>query len=152
MPLSINEAVKAGITRLRLDNWANKDDHIKIVITKHPETGEPYLGAWWELWSPVNEMINGVNPVKNMVIGAMGLGDLDAACWSVYNPITPPPTGMTWRDGFKRWRAWGAREDTTISADHARLVTKFYDALARHRGSLDDAMPTELADQMKGLA
>ena len=40
MPLSINEAVKAGADRLRLDRWANPDDHIKIKITRNPETGE----------------------------------------------------------------------------------------------------------------
>lgn len=149
MPLSINEAVKAGIDRLRLDNWANKDDHIKIVITKHPETGEPYLGAWWELWSPVNEMINGRNPVKNMVIGAMGLGDLDAPCWTVYHPVT---TGMTWREGFTRWRKWAREGNTLPTEDDGKRITAFYDALAKHRGGLDEAMPAELADQMKDLA
>jgi len=91
MPLSINEAVKAGIERLRLDKWANPDDHIKIVITKHPETGERCLGVWWELWSPINEEINGVNPVKNLIIGPMGLGDLNACHWTIYAPSKPPP-------------------------------------------------------------
>ena len=86
MPLSINEAVKAGVERLRFDKWANPEDHIKITITKHPETGERYLGAWYELWSPINEEINGRNPVKNMIIGEMGLGNLDACIWTIYAP------------------------------------------------------------------
>jgi hypothetical protein len=84
MPLSINEAVKAGVERLRLDKWANPDDHIRITITKDPETGEPYLGWWYELWSPINEEINGRNPVKSIVVGELGLGDLNAPRWTIY--------------------------------------------------------------------
>lgn len=84
MPLSINEAVKAGIDRLRLDKWANQHDHIKITIVKDPVTGERWLGPWWELWSPINERVNGCNPVKNLIVGEMGLGDPDKPCWTVY--------------------------------------------------------------------
>jgi hypothetical protein len=87
MPVSINEAVKAGIERLRLEKWANTDDHIKITIINNPETGERWLGPWWELWSPMNEEINGRNPVKNLIVGEMGLGDLDNPCWTIYAPI-----------------------------------------------------------------
>lgn len=87
MPLSINEAVKAGVERLRRDNWANADDHIKITITKNPETGERWLGPWWELWSPINEEINGRNPLKFLIIGEMGLGNLDACVWTIYAPV-----------------------------------------------------------------
>jgi hypothetical protein len=86
MPLSIHEAMQGGIERLRLAKWANPHDHIKITILKDPQTGERMLGPWWELWSPVNEMINGHNPVKNLIVGPRGLGDLDDPCWSIYNP------------------------------------------------------------------
>lgn len=82
--ISINEAVRRGIPRLRLDRWANPWDHIEITIVK--VDGENLLGPWWNLWSPLNEEINGRNPVKNMVIGPMGLGSPDDPCWSVYNP------------------------------------------------------------------
>ena len=87
MPLSINEAVKAGVTRLRLDRWANKDDHIKITITKDPETGERCLGVWYELWSPINESVNGRNPLTNLIVGELGLGNLDTPVWTIYTPV-----------------------------------------------------------------
>lgn len=90
MPLSINEAVKAGVERLRLDKWANKHDHIKITITKDPETGERCLGPWYELWSPINERTNGVNPTMNPIIGGLGLGDLNDPCWTIYAPVERP--------------------------------------------------------------
>ena len=86
MPLSINEAVKAGVERLRRASWAIPDDHIKITITKHPETGEGMLGAWYELWSPMNEAINGRNPTKSLIMGPMGLGDLNGCIWTIYAP------------------------------------------------------------------
>lgn len=86
MPLSINEAVKAGVERLRLDKWANTDDHIKITIVKDPKTGERWLGPWYELWSPINERVNSRNPTTNMIIGPLGLGDLDACIWTIYRP------------------------------------------------------------------
>lgn len=86
MPLSIHEAVKAGVERLRLAKWANPDDHVRITIAKDPETGERCLGPWYELWSPINEDVNGQNPVKNLIIGEVGLGDLDDPCWTIYAP------------------------------------------------------------------
>lgn len=88
MPLSINEAVKAGIERLRLDKWANPEDHIKITIIADPKTGERQLGPWWELWSPINEQVNGCNPVKNLIVGSTGLGNLDAEVWTIYAPLS----------------------------------------------------------------
>ena len=92
MPISINEAVRGGVERLRLDHWANPADHIKITIVKDPRTGARMLGPWWELWSPINEKVNGRNPVRNLVAGTgMGLGDLDEACWTIYaEPETGP--------------------------------------------------------------
>jgi hypothetical protein len=88
MPLSINEAVKAGVERLQLDNWALSDDHIKITIVNDPETGERWVGPWYELWSPMNEDIHDHNPTKNLIIGELGLGDLDACVWTIYAPVT----------------------------------------------------------------
>lgn len=84
--ISINDALKAGADRLRLDRWANTEDHIKIAILKDPQTGEPRLGPWCELWSPVNEELIGRNPVQILAIGADGLGDLDAPIWTIYVP------------------------------------------------------------------
>jgi len=90
MPLSINEAVRAGVNRLRLDKWSNKHDHIKLTIVVNAENGERMLGPWWELWSPLNEANNGRNPVKNLIVGPRGLGDLDDPCWTIYAPIESP--------------------------------------------------------------
>lgn len=91
MPLSINEAVTAGITKLRLAKWLNPADHIEIAILKErPDGGENQLGPWWSLWSPMNEEVNGRNPVKNLVVGPMGLGDLDDEVWTIYTSPRQP--------------------------------------------------------------
>lgn len=87
MPISINEAVKAGITRLRLDRWANPADHIELTILKErPDgTGANQLGPWCNMWAYpyVDE------PHKFCVVGPAGLGDFDLPLWTIY-PIEPP--------------------------------------------------------------
>jgi hypothetical protein len=70
--MSINEAVRRGYTKLRLDHWANPDDYMEFTIV----VGTP--GPWVKLWSPVNEIVGNKNP--HLMLITM-VGDLDDPCW-----------------------------------------------------------------------
>lgn len=61
--LSINQAAKRGITRLREPRWADPMDHIKIdLIGDCP-------GPWIHLYCPINKEINGRDPVDVLDVG-----------------------------------------------------------------------------------
>ncbi len=62
--ISLREAAKQNIATLRRPNWSDPADHVKITIA------DGLLGPWIELWSPMNERINGRNPVKQFLSGA----------------------------------------------------------------------------------
>ena len=66
--ISIRQAAAQGIDKLRMPQWVNPDDYLKIDIID----GRP--GPWTHLFSPVNEEINGRNPVDMLVIH-VGLDD-----------------------------------------------------------------------------
>ena len=76
--ISIRQAARLGIERVRQPNWANPLDHIKIdLLRDHPDgklTGE--FGPWLHLYAPFNEECNGRDPVDMLVI--MEGIDLDA--------------------------------------------------------------------------
>ena len=55
--ISINQAVKRGIERLRKPMWANPLDHFKIDIVGGK------LGPWLHLYAPFNKECNGRDPV-----------------------------------------------------------------------------------------
>lgn len=54
--ISIVEAAKRGICRLREPQWANARDYLKIDIID----GVP--GPWAHLYSPANEIVGNKNP------------------------------------------------------------------------------------------
>jgi hypothetical protein len=56
--LSLNDAVKFRITRLRLPHWSNPRDYIRIEIT---EDGE--LGPRLHLYSPALSTLGTPNPL-----------------------------------------------------------------------------------------
>ena len=74
--ISVNDARRGGVTKLRLDHWANPADHIEIYLTDARE-----LGPWVKLWSPTNEAIGEKNPQQFLITM---LGDLDAKSWRQY--------------------------------------------------------------------
>jgi len=76
--ISINDAVRDGISKLRMDNWANAEDHIELYLIEGLEAG-----PWVKLWSPANEICGNENPHRIMITM---LGDYDAKCWRPYNP------------------------------------------------------------------
>lgn len=59
--ISIAEAAKRGIQRLRKPIWASKFDHLKIDIVN----GAP--GIWVHLYAPFNKECNGRDPVDMLI-------------------------------------------------------------------------------------
>lgn len=56
--ISLNEAAKRGIDRLRLPVWAIPEDHLKIDII------DGTVGVWLHLHSPMNRSLSGKDPVN----------------------------------------------------------------------------------------
>lgn len=56
--ISINEAVRRGVQRLRKPVWANRFDHLKIDII------DGQIGPWLHLYAPFNTQCNGRDPVN----------------------------------------------------------------------------------------
>lgn len=74
--ISMRDAAKLGVERIRVPNWASPLDHIKIDII---EGGE--LGPWVHLYSPVNKWLNVRDPID--IIWALG-GDADRKSFAPY--------------------------------------------------------------------
>jgi hypothetical protein len=77
--ISINEAARAGIDRLRKPLWANPLDHLKIDIID----GE--LGPWLHVFAPFNKECNGRDPVDILIIQM----DLDKPEYEIYDGPLP---------------------------------------------------------------
>lgn len=60
--ISINQAAAQGIDKLRQPIWASPDDYLKIDII------DGKAGPWGHLYSPINEAINGRNPVDMLLL------------------------------------------------------------------------------------
>ncbi len=59
--ISIKEAAKLGIERVRRPIWADPLDHLKLAIIK----GD--LGPWVKLYAPFNKECNGRDPVEMLI-------------------------------------------------------------------------------------
>lgn len=77
--ISAREAIDGGISKLRLTNWADPNDHIELHLT---ESG--HVGPWVKLWSPVNEVIGSPNPQTLLYMSAVP--DPGEKIWEVYVP------------------------------------------------------------------
>ena len=75
--MSITQAAARGISRLRLARWAYAYDYLEIDIVD----GAP--GPWVRLYSPMNQEMNGRDPVKMLGIGM----DYEAEEWLEYTGI-----------------------------------------------------------------
>lgn len=75
--LSIHEAARKGITKLRLPKWVNPMDHIEITIL---ERGN--IGPWIKLWSPINKPVMQTTDPQSLLITIF---DLDEKS---YEPFT----------------------------------------------------------------
>jgi hypothetical protein len=69
---SLREAASRGVSRIRQSNWAHPMDHIKIDILSNGD-----MGPWAHIYSPLNQAINGRDPVDMLCITSMGI-DPDA--------------------------------------------------------------------------
>lgn len=76
--ISINEARINGFQYLRFPKWSNREDYIKLDYVVMD--GERLLGPWVHLYSPMNEEINGRNPVDLLITEF----DLDEVKWEIW--------------------------------------------------------------------
>lgn len=60
--ISLREAAKRGLTRLRQEQWVSPFDHLEITSLNGG------LGIWARMWAPFNEACNGQDPVAIMVL------------------------------------------------------------------------------------
>lgn len=79
--ISINEAAKAGITRLRSPKWTGRFDHILIGII------EGKAASWVNLYSPLNNCIHGSDPLP--ICASMGGMSYDEQGWLPYTGLLP---------------------------------------------------------------
>lgn len=93
MSISIEQAAARGIERLRLSRWANPMDHIKISILM----GSP--GPWVKLYCPINEAMNGRDPVEMLIMNFLPTTD---PVWDEYKG--PLPDSIEYRDKAAEFR------------------------------------------------
>lgn len=73
--MSIAAAAAAGITKLRRENWAFRDDHIELDLI------DGKLGPWFTLHLPTSAQLIGAEPTQRQLL----LGhDLDEVAWEPY--------------------------------------------------------------------
>ena len=93
--ISINEAARRGIERVRKPVWANPYDHIKIDIFD----GKP--GPWLHLWCPFNGECNGNDPIDILIVDPF-VGNLDVAAVVAYDG--PLPDSAEYRAEVERFK------------------------------------------------
>lgn len=65
---SLREAAARGVSRVCQPNWSGPMDHIKIDILP-----DGRMGPWAHIYSPMNQAINGRDPVDMLCIADMGI-------------------------------------------------------------------------------
>ena len=93
--ISIMEAAAKGIERVRLSNWANPMDHIKIDIID----GRP--GPWGHMFAPFNEECNGRDPVDFLLVA----GPMSVDVWErMFLPYQGPiPTSEEYQKAVAQY-------------------------------------------------
>ncbi len=81
--ISIADAAKLGIERVRLTKWANPLDHLKIDIVE----GKP--GPWLHLFAPFNKECSGRDPVNFLWIMGPMKTDVNTPEFVVYEGPLP---------------------------------------------------------------
>jgi hypothetical protein len=82
--ISINEAARQGIERLRLSHWGIPEDHLKIDIVDL-EDGEKEPRLWAKFYSPYNLECNGIDPFDLLLLTV----DCDKPEWEPYEGFLP---------------------------------------------------------------
>lgn len=94
--ISINDAVKLGIERIRKPMWSDQFDHVKIDII------DGQLGPWIHLFSPENKMFNGKDPVN--LLACNGKFGFDDKAFVPYDG--PPPDSDEYRAASEKIEAY----------------------------------------------
>ncbi len=93
-PISINGAAAAGISRIRKPNWSNPMDHLELYLTGGS------VGPWVNLYCPMNQSLNGRDPVKMLITE---MGDLNKKDFLPY--AGPLPESDEYKAAVKRYSA-----------------------------------------------
>lgn len=96
--LSLRDAAKRGITRLRSPKWAHPMDHIKIDII------DKDLGPWVHLYAPFNQECNKRDPVSLFVFHV----NADDAAYLPYDG--PLPDSPEYRQACQKYAGVLERE------------------------------------------
>lgn len=81
--MSLKEAAARGIERVRQPNWVGEFDHIKIDLLPDGK-----MGPWAHIYSPMNQSINGRDPVDMLCLKGIGV-DPDAQGGYAYTGPLP---------------------------------------------------------------
>jgi len=93
--ISIVEAAARGIERVRMEEWSNAFDHLKIDIV------DTLPGPWLKLYSPMNKAVNGKDPVLfAWAVGPMKT-DVHAKIFEPYNG--PLPDSEEYKEEVEKW-------------------------------------------------
>lgn len=76
--MKIQDAIDQGIDRVRLPQWTDPRDHLKLDLMPDGTTH----GPWVHLYSPTNEAIGNPNPVSILWMDAI---DKDRDDWEQYD-------------------------------------------------------------------
>lgn len=97
--LSVREAARRGVERVRDPRWSHPMDHLRIDLM-----GDGKMGPWLHLYSPFNGVVNQRDPVDLLVLA--GTINLDNRCLTAY--AGPLPESQEYRDEVQRisevWR------------------------------------------------
>jgi len=81
--MTLSEAVRRGITKMRKGSWGFADAYLELTIVDI-SAGKRYLGPWGKLYSPQEQQILGVECPQQVLI--VGDGDAD---WEEFSqPLT----------------------------------------------------------------
>jgi hypothetical protein len=78
--LTLQEAAERGVTAIRKPMWAGRFDHMTFDTVRQAD-GTVHIGPWLRLYSPMNEAINGRDPVSILLTET---GDTRDAVWLPY--------------------------------------------------------------------
>ena len=65
--MTLSQAVEAGHRRVRLPHWAHPEDYLLLDILVHFD-GRVVLGPWARLYSPVQQVIAGMDRPQALLV------------------------------------------------------------------------------------
>ena len=77
--MTLNEAARSGVSRVRDPQWANPGDYLKVHLIKN-EDGTFHHGPWLNLYSPLQSVM-GVPTPQSLLFTSV---NWDEDGWDVY--------------------------------------------------------------------